>query len=103
MLAILAEVGATSLLGQTRGFTRLLPTLLCLGGYLVAFALLARVVTQVPVGIAYALWCGSGMVLVALAAWLLRGERLDGPALVGIGLILAGTLVIRLFSSVSAH
>ncbi|BDY03894.1 SMR family transporter [Ferrimonas sp. YFM] len=103
LLAIVAEVAATSLLEHTRGFTRVLPTLACLVGYLLAFALLARVVTQMPVGIAYALWCGIGMVLVAVIAWLVQGQKLDGPALLGCGLILAGSLVIHLFSAVSVR
>lgn len=98
-LAILAEVVATMALKASDGFARLLPTALSLAGYAIAFYCLSLAMRSVPVGVIYALWSGIGIVLIALSSWLLHGERLDAPALAGIGLILAGVVVINLFSA----
>ncbi|USD38500.1 MULTISPECIES: multidrug efflux SMR transporter [Ferrimonas] len=103
LVAIIAEVSATSLLPRTQGFTQPLPTLLCLCGYLVAFALLAQVVRVMPVGIAYAIWCGAGIVLVAGVGWWRLKQPLDAAAMLGMGLIVAGTLIIHLFSRSVQH
>jgi small multidrug resistance pump len=97
-LAIVAEVAATMALKASAGFSRPAPGLLSLGGYAVAFVCMSLAMRTVPVGIIYAIWSGIGIVLIAGASWLLHGERLDMPALVGIGLILAGVLVINLLS-----
>lgn len=102
-IAILAEVIATSALKSTEGFTRLGPSLVVAVGYVVAFYCLSLTVRELPVGIIYAIWSGAGIVLVAAFAWLYRGEALDGPGLIGIGLILAGVLVVNLFSKSVAH
>lgn len=102
-LAIVAEVIATSALKASAGFSRLLPSLLVLGGYGVAFYFLSLTLGSIPVGVAYAVWSGVGIVLISVAGWLVYGQQLDGAALAGIGLILAGVLVIQLFSDSSAH
>ncbi|APX94472.1 QacE family quaternary ammonium compound efflux SMR transporter [Halomonas sp. 1513] len=102
-VAILAEVVATSALKATEGFTRLWPSLLVVAGYGVAFYMLSLVLRTIPVGIAYAIWAGLGIVLVALVGLVVYGQRPDLPAVVGIGLIVAGVVIIQLLSTTSAH
>ena len=99
-LAIGAEVVATSALKSAAGFTRLGPSLVVVLGYGVSFWCLSLALKTIPVGVAYAIWSGVGIVLIALIAWALHGQRLDAAALLGIGLILAGVVVIQLFSRV---
>ena len=96
--AILCEVVATSALKASAGFTRLGPTLVVVIGYAGAFYLLSLTLRTIPVGIAYAIWSGAGVVLVALIGWLFLGQSLDRAALAGIGLIVAGVIVINVFS-----
>lgn len=102
-LAIIAEVVGTSALKATEGFTRPIPSLVVVVGYATAFYLLSLVLRTIPVGIAYAIWAGLGIVLVTLAGLVLYGQRPDLPAVLGIVLIVAGVVVIQLFSQVSAH
>jgi len=103
VLAIIAEVVATSALKASEGFTRPLPSLLVVGGYGVAFYLLSLVLRNLPVGITYAIWAGLGIVLVTLVGMVMFGEKPDAPALVGIGLIVAGVLLLQVFSKMSVH
>ena len=98
-IAVAAEVIATSALKASDGFTRLLPSLVVVVGYGIAFYFLSLVLKTVPVGVAYAIWSGLGVVLVALLSWWLFGQKLDLAALLGMGLIVAGVLVMNLFSS----
>lgn len=100
--AIVAEVVATTALKAADGFTRLAPSLLVVVGYAVAFYCLSQTLRTIPTGIAYAIWSGVGIVLISLAGWMVYGQTLDGPALAGIGLILAGVLVIQLWSRSAA-
>ena len=102
-IAIVAEVAATSALKASEGFTRLGPTLIVVAGYGLAFYCLSLVLRTVPVGIAYAIWAGVGIVLIALIGWLVLRQPLDAPAVVGIALIVAGVVVIQLFSKSTAH
>ncbi|VCU70863.1 Multidrug transporter EmrE [Pigmentiphaga humi] len=102
-LAIVAEVAATSLLKQAEGFTRLWPSLVVVVGYGLAFFFLSLTLRTIPTGVAYAIWSGAGIVLVSAIGWLALGQRLDAAALIGIGLILAGVLVINLFSRTAGH
>jgi small multidrug resistance pump len=97
-IAIVAEVVATSSLKATDGFTRLWPSVTVALGYVIAFYFLSLTLRAMSVGIAYAIWCGAGIVLVALISWLLLGQKLDAPALGGMALIIAGVMVINLFS-----
>lgn len=97
-IAIACEVVATSSLKATEGFSRPLPTLLTLAGYGAAFWALSVAIRTIPVGIAYAIWCGVGIIAITAIAWIFLKQRLDLPALVGMALILAGVLVINLFS-----
>ncbi|MDT8438882.1 MAG: SMR family transporter [Wenzhouxiangellaceae bacterium] len=97
-LAIVSEVIGTTLLKASDGFTRLWPSVGVVVAYLVAFYFLALTLKTIPVGIAYAIWAGVGVALIAVAGWLLFDQRLDLPAMLGIGLIVAGVLVLNLFS-----
>lgn len=101
--AIVAEVIATSLLKTSNGFTRLWPSVATVIGYAISFYCLAQTLGSVPTGVAYAIWSGVGIVLISLIAWLVFGQTLDAPALAGMGLIIAGVLVINLFSTSVAH
>ena len=96
--AIVAEVSATLALRASMGFTRLVPSLVVVCGYGISFYLLAQILQVIPVGVVYAIWSGAGIVLVSLLGRALFGQRLDAAALHGIGLILAGVMVIRVFS-----
>ena len=102
-VAIVGEVVATSALKSSDGFTKLAPSAVVVVGYGVAFYFLSLALKSIPVGIAYAVWAGLGIVLVAGIAWLLHGQKLDAGALVGIGLIVSGVAVLNLLSKVSAH
>ena len=100
-IAIVAEVAATTALKAADGFTRPLPTLVVAVGYGLAFWLLSLTLRQLPVGLVYALWSGLGIVLVTLLAVVVYGQRPDLPAVVGMGLIVAGVVVLQLFSNMS--
>lgn len=102
-IAIVAEVIATSTMRATAGFTRLGPSLVTVTGYAVAFYCLSLALRTMPTGIAYAIWSGVGIVLVAGIAWAWQGQRLDLPAIFGMGLIIAGVVVMNLFSNSVAH
>lgn len=102
-VAIIAEVIATSFLKASEGFTKWVPSLIVAVGYLIAFYFLALSLKQIPIGIAYAVWAGLGVVLIALTSWIFYGQKLDWPAVLGIGLILAGVLIINLFSKTASH
>ncbi|TYC67396.1 QacE family quaternary ammonium compound efflux SMR transporter [Stappia sp. BW2] len=101
--AIVAEVIATSALAKTENFTRLLPSLITIAGYAISFWLLSHPIRVLPTGIVYAIWSGAGIVLITLVAWLVFGQKLDLPALIGLGLILAGVLIINVFSKSVTH
>ena len=102
-IAILAEVIATSALKLTDGFAKPFPGLIVVVGYGVAFYCLAIVLKSIPVGIAYAIWSGVGIVLITMVGLVLFHQKLDLAAVAGIGLILAGVAVINLFSKSVGH
>jgi small multidrug resistance pump len=103
LIAIVSEVVATSALKTSEGFTKLGPSAIVVIGYGLAFYLLALTLDQIPVGIAYAIWSGVGIVLISVVGWLAFDQRLDAPAIAGIGLIVAGVAVINLLSNSAAH
>lgn len=103
LLAIVSEVVATSALKSSESFSRLWPSVLTVVGYGVAFYLLSLTLREMPVGIAYAIWSGVGIVLVSLASVVLFGQKLDLPALIGMGLIVAGVIVINVCSKSVVH
>ncbi|MBN9356515.1 DMT family transporter [Herbaspirillum huttiense] len=102
-VAIVAEVIATTALKSSQGFTRLLPGIIVVLGYGVSFYCLSQTLRTMPTSVAYAIWSGVGLVLITLAAWLIHQQRLDWPAVAGIALIVAGVMVINLFSASAAH
>ena len=103
VIAILAEVVATSALKACDGFSRLGPSLLVVLGYGLAFFFLSITVRTIPLGIAYAIWSGLGSALIVLVAWMIFKQPIDAPAILGIALIIAGCVVLNVFSKASAH
>lgn len=101
--AIVAEVIATTALARTENFTRLWPSVITVVGYAAAFWFLSYPIRVLPTGIVYAVWSGAGIILITLVAWLVYDQKLDLPALVGLALIIAGVLVINLFSKSVGH
>lgn len=102
-LAIIAEVIATSALARTENFTRFWPSVITAGGYAFSFWCLSFPVQVLPTGIVYATWAGAGIVLITMVAWLVFGQKIDLPAILGIGLILAGVIIVNVFSKTSGH
>ena len=102
-IAIVSEVIATSTMKASEGFTRLVPSLVVVVGYVSTFYFLSLTLRTIPVGIAYAIWAGAGIALVTAVAWIVYKQRLDLPAIMGISLIVAGVLVLNLFSKSVAH
>jgi small multidrug resistance pump len=98
-LAILAEVVGTSALKASNGFTVWAPSAVVIVAYSVSFYFLSLALRTIPVGVAYAIWSGVGIVLISTIGWVAFRQRLDAAALAGIGLIIAGVAVIHLFSS----
>lgn len=103
LFAIIAETIGTTALYASQQFTRPLPSLLTVLAYAVAFYLLSLTLKTLPVGVMYAMWSGLGIVLIALIAFVLYGQKLDLAAVLGIALIVAGILVINLFSTTARH
>ena len=102
-IAIAAEVVGTSFLRASEGFTKLVPSLMVVAGYGLAFFFLSLTVEKIPVGVVYAVWSGAGVTLIAAIGWLFLGQKLDAAAIVGMGLIVAGVVVLNLFSKAAAH
>jgi small multidrug resistance pump len=103
LISIFTEVVSTSALKATSNFTNPIPTGIVVVGYAATFYFFNLTLTQIPIGIAYAVWSGLGMVLIALSSWVLYKQPLDLPAFIGIGFILAGVMVLNLFSRSSVH
>lgn len=101
-MAIVAEVIATSSLKASAEFTKFWPSVIVVVGYAIAFYFLSLTLRSIPVGIAYAVWSGLGIVLVSLVGWWLYNQTLDLASIIGMGLIIAGVLVINLFSNVNS-
>lgn len=102
-IAIVTEVIATSALKATAGFTRVAPAIIVVLGYGVSFYCLALTLRTVPVGLTYAIWSGVGIVLISLVGFVVYRQTLDAAAIAGIALIIAGVLVINLFSHSMPH
>ncbi len=103
MLAIVAEVIATTALARSASFTKAVPGVVAVLGYVAAFWLLSFPMRVIPTGVVYAIWSGMGIVLISAVAWLWHGQALDTPALLGLSLILAGVIVINVFSKAVMH
>ncbi len=102
-IAIVGEVIATSALKASEGFTRLVPSLLVVIGYSVAFYCLSLTLKVIPVGVTYAIWSGVGVVLVSLAGWVFYKQSLDIPSVIGISLIVAGVIILNIYTKIAAH
>ncbi|MBS8239360.1 QacE family quaternary ammonium compound efflux SMR transporter [Marinobacter lipolyticus] len=102
-IAIVAEVIATSALKSSDGFTRLAPSVIVVLGYVLAFYFLSLTLKVIPIGVAYAIWAGLGIVLIALVSWAIYGQKLDLPALAGMAFIVTGVAIINLFSRTAGH
>jgi small multidrug resistance pump len=101
--AIIAEIIATSALKASEGFTRLIPSLIVFAGYATAFYFLSLTLRTMPLGIAYAVWSAVGIALVSVIGWLLYRQSLDAPAIIGIGFIVVGVVIINGFSKSVVH
>ncbi|OOG42896.1 SMR family transporter [Polaromonas sp. A23] len=102
-VTIIAEVIATSALKASDGFRKLWPALVVIAGYGTSFFFLSLTLRHIPVGVAYAIWSGVGVVLISAVGWLLFNQKLDMPAIVGMGLIVSGVVVLNVFSKAAAH
>ena len=102
-IAIIAEVAATSALKASEEFTRLIPSLIVVVGYGVSFYYMTLVLRSLPIGITYAIWSGLGIVLISIIAVLVYKQIPDIPAMIGMGLIVSGVIVIHLFSKTAGH
>lgn len=101
--AILTETIGTTALQASNQFTRFWPSVIVVVGYALSFYLLALTLKFMPVGIVYAIWSGLGIVLIAAIGYAVFGQRLDLPAILGLGMILVGILIIHLFSNSATH
>lgn len=102
-IAIVSETIATSALKASDGFSRLWPSVAVVAGYGIAFYFLSLTLRTIPVGVAYAVWSGVGIMLISLVGWIVYGQKLDAAAIAGMGLIVAGVVVMNVFSKSAAH
>ncbi len=102
-IAIICEVIATSSLKLSNGFTHLMYSIITIIGYSASFYVLSLALKTIPVGIAYAIWSGIGIIIISLIAWIFMKQSLDLAALIGMGFIIFGVVIINLFSNVSGH
>ncbi len=97
-LAILSEVTATSFLKSSEGFTKLWPSVIVILGYCLAFYFLSLTLDTIPIGVAYAVWSGVGIASIAIVSVIFFDQKIDTAAIIGMGLIIAGVVVLRVFS-----
>ena len=102
-IAIVAEVIATSALKSSEGFTKPIASIVVVLGYMIAFYSLSLTLKTIPVGIAYAVWSGVGIVLITTVAWFVFDQKLDVWGIIGIALIMSGVLVLNLLSKTGSH
>lgn len=103
LIAIISEVIATSALKQANSFTRLGPSIIVVIGYGVAFYFLSLTLKSMPVGIAYAVWSGVGIILISAIGAIFYKQMLDLPAIIGLSFIIIGVIIVNVFSKMSAH
>lgn len=103
LFAVAFETIGTTALQASQQFTRIGPSIIVVVAYAVSFLLLGWVLKFLPVGVAYAMWSGLGIVFIALIGLAVFGQRLDLPAVLGMAMILGGILVIHLFSNAAPH
>ena len=98
-IAIITEVTATSALRESDGFSRLGPSMVVMVGYCASFYFLGLVLKTIPIGVAYAIWAGLGIVLITIVGAVAFGQKMDLPAIIGIAMITFGVVVLRVFSN----
>ena len=103
ILAIAGELIGTSALKSAEGFTKIGPSVISVLGFVFAFYFLSLTLKDIPVGIAYALWSAIGIVLVSIIGYFMYGQKLDTPAMIGIGFIIVGVVIMNLFSKSVSH
>ena len=103
ILAIISEVIATSSLKSTEGFTKLWPSIIVLLGYSAAFYFLSLTLDTIPIGVVYVIWSGVGIAAIAVVSVLFFDQKLDTASYIGMGLIIAGVVVLRLYSDASVE
>ncbi len=101
--AIISEVIGTTFMKQSEGFTKLMPSLISAVTYAIAFYFLSQTLKTISAGIVYAIWSGAGIVLIATVAAVFQGQKLDAPAMIGMGLIICGVVVLNVFSKAAGH
>jgi len=102
-IAIISETIGTTALQASQQFTRLWPSVAAVVSYLISFYFMTLALKVMPVGIVYAIWSGLGIVCIAAIGYVVFGQRLDMPAVAGLAMIIAGILVIHLFSNTTTH
>jgi small multidrug resistance pump len=102
-IAIISEITATSSLKASAGFTRVIPSIVVVIGYALSFYFLSLTLKSIPIGVAYAIWAGLGIVLLAIVGWVFYDQQLDTAALIGMSFILAGVIIMNLFSKTVSH
>ncbi len=102
-IAIIAEVVATSALKSSQGFTKPLASIVVVVGYCIAFYCLSIVLKTIPIGIAYAIWVGLGIVLITIVGYFFYQQKLDSAAVIGMTLIVGGVVIINVFSTSLTH
>ncbi len=102
-IAIVSEVVGTSALRASEGFTRLWPSIVVVVGYALSFYFLSLTLKTIPIGVAYAIWSGIGIALIVLIAWIIYGQALDLPGVIGVALIVTGVIILNLFSKSVSH
>lgn len=103
MISVFAETAATTMMKASNGFTRLVPSIIVILGYAISFYGLSQVVKNMNIGVAYAIWAGTGIFLVSVLSFFVYKQKLDFPALVGLGFIAVGIIIIQLFSKSIVH
>lgn len=102
MSAILCEIIATTFLKSSDGFTKWLPSVVTVIMYVISFAFLSLTLRTIPTGIAYAIWSGVGIIGISIIAWFVHDQKLDFPAILGMAFIVAGVVIMNVFSK-SGH
>jgi small multidrug resistance pump len=102
-IAILSEVIGTTALKASEGFTRPIPSLIVVAGYASAFYFISLCLKTISIGVAYAIWSGVGIILIALLGWLVYGQAIDRAGAIGMGLIILGVVILNMFSKAATH
>lgn len=103
MVAIVAEVVATSALKASHGFTKLAPSMIVVAGYGASFFMLSLTLRTLPIGVSYALWSGIGIILITITGWVLYNQKIDLAGAIGMALIVTGVIVLNFFSESASH